>query len=584
MILKGASKMMSSVRNKLVLLAGAVILIPLLAVGVINYYVAKGELEKAGMLGLQNGTYAILDMIDELNIEVESGAISLEEAQERAAEKIEGPLNDDNTRKIENPVKYGENFYFYAVDEKGILLVHPSLQGQSLYDKQTEDGRYFIREVIDVAKSGGFVEYDWPLPTDKERYESKITYSKVDPNWGWIIAAGTYEMDINEEAKSVLNISIMAIIVSLIIGIGLFWIFAGQMTSYIKKIMQLTSEIAKGKLSGNLIPIETKDELGKLAENVNIMKGNLEEMVTQTRVSSDQMKNSSEILSAITEETTASADEVNLAITEISKGAVIQAEEADTALDKVSSLSTIIEKTSGQYTTILDDVAHMNLLQDNGLSSVHILASNSEKFHQVIDVLQNNFNQLTTRMGEISQIVHTITDISAQTNLLALNASIEAARAGEHGKGFAVVAEEVRKLSDGTQSATDSVKQLLNQIEMDTKSAQLQMDETLTISNEQMNSVNVTKQSFIDLSQSIQQVKNNLTNLGGEMEEMMVSNEVVVGSISHIAVVAGESAAATEEVNASIDEQNIAIQSIMKSAIELYDEAEKMHELVARFT
>lgn len=575
---------MRSVRNKLVLLAIVVIFLPLLAVGIINYNVSKNELEKIGKLGMQNGTYAILDLIEELNKEYEDGYITLEEAQQRAASKILGNLNEDGTRNIENPAKYGENFYFYVVDENGVLLVHPSLEGESLYDNQTDDGRYFIREVIEVAKDGGgYVSYDWPLPNNPEKIEPKITYSMEDPNWGWVIAAGTYEMDFNEGAMAVLNTSVIAIVCALLIGITLFWFFAGKMTSYIKRIMILTSEIAKGKLSGSLIPIETKDELGKLAQNVNEMKNSLEEMVSQTRLSSDQMKNSSEMLSAITEETTASADEVNLAITEISKGAVIQAEEAEVAIDKVSSLSSIIEKTNKQYTVILDDVAHMNKLQDDGLSSVQYLANNTDNFQRVIIILQEDFMQLTTRMGEISQIVHTITDISAQTNLLALNASIEAARAGEHGKGFAVVAEEVRKLSEGTQTATNSVKQLLNEIEVDTKSAKKQMDETLMISNEQMKSVDDTKQSFVDLSQSIQQVKNNLNRLNEDMEEMVISNEVVVQSITNISRVAGESAASTEEVNASIDEQNIAIQSIMKSALELHEEAEKMHELVARF-
>lgn len=575
---------MRSVRNKLVLLAIVVIFLPLLAVGIINYNVSKNELEKIGKLGMQNGTYAILDLIEELNKEYESGYITLEEAQQRAASKILGNLNEDGTRKIENQAKYGENFYFYVVDENGVLLVHPSLEGESLYDNQTDDGRYFIREVIEVAKDGGgYVSYDWPLPNNPEKIEPKITYSMEDPNWGWVIAAGTYEMDFNEGAMAVLKTSVIAIVCALLIGIALFWFFAGKMTSYIKRIMILTSEIAKGKLSGSLIPIETKDELGKLAQNVNEMKNSLEEMVSQTRLSSDQMKNSSEMLSAITEETTASADEVNLAITEISKGAVIQAEEAEVAIDKVSNLSSIIEKTNKQYTVVLDDVAHMNKLQDDGLSSVQYLANNTDNFQRVISILQEDFMQLTTRMGEISQIVHTITDISAQTNLLALNASIEAARAGEHGKGFAVVAEEVRKLSEGTQTATNSVKQLLNEIEVDTKSAQKQMDETLMISNEQMKSVDDTKQSFVDLSQSIQQVKNNLNSLNEDMEEMVISNEVVVQSITNISIVAGESAASTEEVNASIDEQNIAIQSIMKSALELHEEAEKMHELVARF-
>ena len=160
--------MKGSVRNKLIALAALVILIPLILVGIVNYFVAKSELEKVGEMGLQNGTYAVLDLIDELNVQVENGALTLQEAQDRAKIKIMGaPLDEGGTRSLDNPAKYGENFYFYVVDEEGTLLVHPQKEGESLYESKTKDGRYFIREVIAEAKSGGgYVQYDWPLPTN----------------------------------------------------------------------------------------------------------------------------------------------------------------------------------------------------------------------------------------------------------------------------------------------------------------------------------------------------------------------------------------------------------------------------------
>ncbi|PIC78931.1 chemotaxis protein [Sporosarcina sp. P18a] len=577
--------MKGSVRNKLIALAALVILIPLLAVGIVNYFVAKQELESVGEMGLQNGTYAILDLIDELNVQVENGTISLENAQKRAKDKIMGPMATDGTRSLENPAKYGENFYFYVVDEEGTLLVHPQKEGESLYEAKTKDGRYFIREVISEAKSGGgYVQYDWPLPSNLNVEAPKITYSLQDPNWGWIVVAGTYLVDFNAGAKNVLWYTLLSVIISVIVGVTLFSIFSGRLTSYIKNIRHITAEIAQGKLSGEDIPIRSRDELGHLAENVNTMKNNLNEMVGHTRLSSDRMRTSSETLSAITEEATASADEIHSAISEVSSGAVVQSEEADIAITKVSQLSTLISNASEQYENVVTEMHSMNTLQSSGMQKAETLEENSQNFNIVINDLQGNFSQLVSRMNEIQAIVQTISSISEQTNLLALNASIEAARAGEHGKGFAVVANEVRHLSEDTNEATTRVRDLLVHIRKDTMTAENQMKHTLDLTSHQEGTILETKNAFEQLSDSILNITSLLKTMENDMNSMDENRQHVVQAIDQIAAVATESAAATEQVNASIDEQKAAISTIMHASLDLHTEAENMHDLVDRFS
>lgn len=578
--------MKGSVRNKLIALAALVILIPLIVVGIVNYFVAKSELEKVGEMGLQNGTYAVLDLIDELNVQVENGALTLQEAQDRAKIKIMGaPLDEGGTRSLDNPAKYGENFYFYVVDEEGTLLVHPQKEGESLYESKTKDGRYFIREVIAEAKSGGgYVQYDWPLPTNLNVEAPKITYSLQDPHWGWIVAAGTYIVDFNAGAKNVLWYTLISVVISVIVGIALFSIFSGRLTSYIKNIRLITAEIAEGKLTGSDIPIRSRDELGHLAENVNEMKNSLNEMVGHTRLSSERMKESSETLSAITEETTASADEIHSAINEVSSGAVMQAEEAEVAITKVDHLSALISNATEQYEHVVKEMHNINSLQNSGMEKAVNLEGNSQTFNVVIHDLQGNFSQLMSRMNEIQTIVQTISSISEQTNLLALNASIEAARAGEHGKGFAVVANEVRQLSEDTNEATTRVRDLLVHIRKDTTSAENQMKYTLDLSSNQTDTIQETKSAFEQLSDSINNITNLLQTMENDMNNMDENRQSVVQAINQIASVAAESAAATEEVNASIDEQKAAINTIMHASLDLHTEAEKMHDLVDRFS
>ncbi|MFJ7371285.1 methyl-accepting chemotaxis protein [Lysinibacillus sp. NPDC098008] len=577
--------MIKSVRIKLVSLAIIVILIATVLVGIVNYVVSKGEIDEIGRQSLKNGTLGMLELIEQLDTQVQNGTLTLEEAQEAARTQIVGQKIEDNKRSIDNPIKYGDNFYFYVFQDNGMVEAHPSLDGQNIIDLQTEDGRYFVQEMIDAAGAGGgYVRYDWALPSNPEVVAPKITYVAMDEHWGWIIAAGTYEMDFNAGTQKILYYTLGMTFLATILGMALFWFFSGRMTAYIRKIMVTTSDIAKGKLTGEDIPVTTADELGILANNVNNMKHSLHEMVNNTKDSASQMRVSSEMLSAITEETTASAEEIHQAINDISKGAVVQAEEAEMAISKVETLSELISHATDKYSEITKNMNVINQSQENGRQKVDILLQNSNEFTQVIEELRANFSNLTNQMKEIHQVVQTITSISEQTNLLALNASIEAARAGEHGKGFAVVAEEVRHLSENTNEATNRVRNLLQRIEVGAANSEEKMIHTLQLSQDQGMSITEVKGAFTFLADSISDITEHLVSLDKGMREMAENRIVVINAINEIASVATQSAAATEQINASIDEQKSAVTSIMHSSTELHTEAERMHDLVERFT
>ena len=125
-------------------------------------------------------------------------------------------------------------------------------------------------------------------------------------------------------------------------------------------------------------------------------------------------------------------------------------------------------------------------------------------------------------------------EITEQTNLLALNASIEAARAGEAGKGFAVVADQIRNLSSGTQTSSDSIMQALSRLEHTSQSMLDAIAQTVELIQ-----VNIEKVS--NVNKSVTKITNDATTLGenikvvdSAVKEVEASNRTLTENMNQV--------------------------------------------------
>lgn len=112
---------------------------------------------------------------------------------------------EEQVKRILHGLTYGEDGYFFVYDKEGMNLVHPiqhELVGQKLMDLQDANGKYVIRDLIEVAeKGGGFYRYVWRKPS-KGDLEDKLSYVVQIPKLGWMMGTGLYIDDIAKEVAA----------------------------------------------------------------------------------------------------------------------------------------------------------------------------------------------------------------------------------------------------------------------------------------------------------------------------------------------------------------------------------------------
>jgi methyl-accepting chemotaxis protein len=148
-----------------------------------------------------------------------------------------------------------------AYTQEGVEAAHPSLEGKNVLEtKDKKNGSFFVKEQIKIANNGGgYLTYWWTLP-NSEKVSEKITYQKADPNWGWVVSAGTYMSDFNIGTNKIFNTTIIILLSILVLGSVVIIIFAQHIAVPIKRIGKAVDVVASGNFSLPDLDIKNKDE------------------------------------------------------------------------------------------------------------------------------------------------------------------------------------------------------------------------------------------------------------------------------------------------------------------------------------
>jgi methyl-accepting chemotaxis protein len=365
--------------------------------------------------------------------------------------------------------------------------------------------------------------------------------------------------------------------------IVLGWVISRLISTNLASIVAAIKEVSAGNLSIKEVEIDSKDETGQLAADLNQMVVTMRTMITTINSLAQQLAASSEELTASAEQSAQATNQVAISISEVADGAQRQVSVVNETSTILQHMAAGIQQMTANTDVMTNTSEKTNVAAQEGGKSVGVAAKQMANIEKTVRSSAQVVEKLGERSKEIGQIVDTISGIAGQTNLLALNAAIEAARAGEQGRGFAVVAEEVRKLAEQSQESAKQIADLIGEIRNDTNQAVAAM-------NDGTREVEVGTEVVTTAGQVFREIEKLVNQESRQMKEIMVStNELtsgshrIVASIANIDQISKATASQTQTVSAATEQQSASMEEIASSSQHLAKMAQDLQSAISKF-
>lgn len=517
----------------------------------------KDNLTNAKQVEIQHTVEGVWGVIDHYSTLAKTGVMTQEAAQTAAKDAV-------------RHTRFADGNYFWIQDATPAMVMHPlkpELDGTKVSSISDPNGKALFSEMAQVAVSQGqgYVDYQWSKPGFAKPVD-KVSFVKLQSDWGWIVGAGLYLDDIQAELNAIFY-AILAVVVAVIFFAVILIVFVSRgISKPLNQAVDMLSNLENGQL-GSRMELNQKDEIGIMAVTMDRFADSLQNDIVAglkklaegdlnfdviPHSENDEIRGAlkslgndmNEIMSQVQmagEQIAAGSSEVSDSSQSLSQGAT----ESASSLEEISAS---MQELSAQTQQSAQGAAQASLLADQAkVAADHGNTSMQEMIGAMGDISSSG--------QDIAKIIKVIDEIAFQTNLLALNAAVEAARAGQHGKGFAVVAEEVRNLAARSAKAASETAEL---IEGSVKKAQ----NGVTIADR-------TAAGFTEIVESIIKVTDLVSEIAASSNEQAQGIQQVTVGLSQIDQVTQQNTASAEEGAAAAEE--------------LSSQADQLRQMLSRF-
>ena len=469
-----------------------------------------------------------------------------------------------------------DSSYVYVVKNDGTMLYHPTKEkvGQPVENA-------VIKGVVQQLQDGkkpetAVVEY---LFNETTKYSAYTILNNEN-----ILVLTADESEALAGITTVTGIAIGICTVVMLLTIIITFILGRRLMQPLVKVSTIIEDVANGNIEADFSVVkESNDEIGLIIEKMKELTQSLGSIVGKIRNSSDTMSSNSYELNDTSSQTLAANNEISKAVEDVAEGSTGMAASISNINENLLEMSNetkdinaSVDEIKNQTVAVQDSSKIMN-------DKIKSMQDSSHKMDEGISAISKRIETVNTTVDKVSNIVSVIEEISSETNLLSLNASIEAARAGDAGKGFAVVAQEIRVLSDNTNTELENIKQIISSLVEECRYC-VQASGTIVEDNaKQKEEIKAVLDEFGSLDEQIQKTAEKADEIEELVTAMIELNDDITKSSNSLTDVSAANAAATEEMNANIEELNAMMHGVSEMAGHMNNESDGLKEALSFF-
>lgn len=469
-----------------------------------------------------------------------------------------------------------DSAYMYVVQNDGTMLYHPRKEkvGQPVENAVIKG---VVQQLQDGKKPGTtVVEYDFNGTT---KYSAYTILNNEN-----ILVLTADESEALAGITTVTGVAVGIIAIVVLIAIIISFIMGRRLMRPLVKVSTIIEDVANGNIEADFSVVkESNDEIGLIIEKMKELTQSLGSIVGKIRNSSDTMSSNSYELNDTSSQTLAANNEISKAVEDVAEGSTGMA----ASISKINENLLEMSNETKDINASVDEIKNQTVaVQDSSKimnDKIKSMQDSSHKMDEGISAISKRIETVNTTVDKVSNIVSVIEEISSETNLLSLNASIEAARAGDAGKGFAVVAQEIRVLSDNTNTELENIKQIISSLVEECRYC-VQASGTIVEDNaKQKEEIKAVLDEFGSLDEQIQKTAEKADEIEELVTAMIELNDDITKSSNSLTDVSAANAAATEEMNANIEELNAMMHGVSEMAEHMNNESDGLKEALSFF-